>query len=229
MYTPHQSTLIAAALAMFSGVALADLTVEIRTDADITNLFLQQPVRFEVVVSGIRPGQELDFLGITVTMNAFRMGTPNPVLRGGIVPTPGASTTDFLTARAPGLADASFLSPGTLSTQRITSDGIFFTFDVTPQRAGIVPITITFAEATLYNPLDPESPTPIAIAAAGVLEVTVFCPADYNDDGGIDGSDVSDFFDAWSAGQSRADTNGDGGIDGGDVVTFFDAWEGGGC
>ncbi len=55
------------------------------------------------------------------------------------------------------------------------------------------------------------------------------CPADFNNDGGIDGSDVDAFMQAWSAGITDADVNLDGGIDGSDVVTFFVAWENGGC
>ncbi len=186
-------------------------------------------MRFEVVVSGLQPGQQLDFLGVTVSTDAYRMGTPDPILRGGIVPTPGASASDFLTARAPGIADASFYSSGTQPNHRITADGVFFTFDLTPRHAGVAPIRITFAEAMLHNAADPESPIPITIAAADQMEVVVFCPADYNDDGGIDGTDVQEFFDAWEVAAPRSDVNGDGGIDGADVVTFFDAWENAGC
>lgn len=56
-----------------------------------------------------------------------------------------------------------------------------------------------------------------------------YCPADFNQDGGIDGSDVADFFVAWENAQAEADTNQDGGIDGSDVDAFFIAWENGGC
>jgi hypothetical protein len=55
------------------------------------------------------------------------------------------------------------------------------------------------------------------------------CFADFNQDGGIDGADVGDFFVAWEAGDSAADVNQDGGVDGSDVDTFFVAWEAGGC
>ncbi|MBS0197905.1 MAG: LamG domain-containing protein [Planctomycetes bacterium] len=55
------------------------------------------------------------------------------------------------------------------------------------------------------------------------------CPADFNQDGGIDGSDVSAFFDRWEVGHCDADVNADGGVDGGDVDNFFAAWEAGGC
>lgn len=58
---------------------------------------------------------------------------------------------------------------------------------------------------------------------------TTPCPADFNQDGGIDGTDVEAFFTAWEAGDFTADVNADGGVDGGDVEVFFLAWEAGGC
>ncbi|MBS0195299.1 MAG: hypothetical protein JSR77_00920 [Planctomycetes bacterium] len=61
------------------------------------------------------------------------------------------------------------------------------------------------------------------------FELFVSCYGDFNQDGGIDGSDVDAFFAAWEAGDASADVNLDGGVDGGDVATFFAAWEAGGC
>jgi hypothetical protein len=55
------------------------------------------------------------------------------------------------------------------------------------------------------------------------------CPADFNVDGGVDGSDIGAFFTDWESGSPCADTNLDGGIDGADVETFFSAWQNGGC
>ncbi|MBS0195956.1 MAG: hypothetical protein JSR77_04285 [Planctomycetes bacterium] len=69
------------------------------------------------------------------------------------------------------------------------------------------------------------------VAPAGTLRVHDCspCPADFNQDGGVDGSDVDAFFAAWEVGDSSADVNFDGGVDGADVATFFAAWEAGGC
>ncbi len=53
------------------------------------------------------------------------------------------------------------------------------------------------------------------------------CIGDFNQDGGIDGTDVSDFFSAWEAGSPGADVNQDGGVDGADVDFFFLHWENG--
>ncbi len=55
------------------------------------------------------------------------------------------------------------------------------------------------------------------------------CPADFNQDGGVDGADIAAFFTAWESAESAADVNQDGGIDGGDVAAFFAVWEAGGC
>jgi hypothetical protein len=65
--------------------------------------------------------------------------------------------------------------------------------------------------------------------ASTPLEVTLTfvpaCPADYNEDGGVDGADVEAFFSAWVEG--AADFNEDGGVDGADVEAFFVRWSGG--
>ncbi len=55
------------------------------------------------------------------------------------------------------------------------------------------------------------------------------CPADFNQDGGIDGADVEAFFTAWQDSAPESDVNQDGGVDGSDVEVFFNAWEAGGC
>ena len=49
------------------------------------------------------------------------------------------------------------------------------------------------------------------------------CPADVNDDGGVDGDDVIAFFTSWDAGSG--DFNRDGGTDGDDVIAFFIRWD----
>jgi hypothetical protein len=53
------------------------------------------------------------------------------------------------------------------------------------------------------------------------------CIGDFNQDGGIDGSDIESFFLPWAAGENIADVNQDGGVDGGDIEEFFVHWEAG--
>ena len=55
------------------------------------------------------------------------------------------------------------------------------------------------------------------------------CPADFNQDGGVDGDDVRAFFDEWQDGLPCADVNQDGGIDFDDAEFFHRAWATGGC
>jgi len=55
------------------------------------------------------------------------------------------------------------------------------------------------------------------------LNANGVCPADINDDGGVDGDDVIQFFTSWDAG--NADFNRDGGTDGDDVIAFFARWD----
>ncbi|MBL9001640.1 MAG: hypothetical protein JNK25_10940 [Phycisphaerae bacterium] len=55
------------------------------------------------------------------------------------------------------------------------------------------------------------------------------CPADFDNSGGVDGSDVEAFYRTWETGETCGDTNQDGSVDGSDVETFFTLWEAGGC
>ncbi|MBS0197345.1 MAG: hypothetical protein JSR77_11360 [Planctomycetes bacterium] len=66
-------------------------------------------------------------------------------------------------------------------------------------------------------------------AATLMICACLDCPADFNQDGGIDGVDVSAFFDRWQIGHCDTDVNSDGGVDGADVSSFFAVWEAGGC
>ena len=62
-----------------------------------------------------------------------------------------------------------------------------------------------------------------------IRAVYITCPADLNDDGGVDGGDLQAFFDLWQQGVDEADINADGGVDGNDLEAFFVRWEAGGC
>ncbi|MCX5691292.1 MAG: hypothetical protein NTV94_16140 [Planctomycetota bacterium] len=55
------------------------------------------------------------------------------------------------------------------------------------------------------------------------------CVADFNQDGGIDGSDLEAFFTIWETGAPAADVNLDGGTDGQDIETFITRWVTGAC
>ena len=72
---------------------------------------------------------------------------------------------------------------------------------------------------------------PVRSIYRGFIAYTTYkpCFADFNSDGGIDGSDIEAFFRTWESGDDEADVNLDGGVDGSDIQTFFVQWEAGGC
>lgn len=53
------------------------------------------------------------------------------------------------------------------------------------------------------------------------------CPADFNNDGGVDADDIIAFFAEWDTGNIAADFNTDGGVDADDVIAFFERWDAG--
>ena len=55
------------------------------------------------------------------------------------------------------------------------------------------------------------------------------CTSDFNSDGGVDGSDLGAFFEAWEAGDFLADVNQDGGVDGADAQWFVVRWVDSAC
>lgn len=55
------------------------------------------------------------------------------------------------------------------------------------------------------------------------------CPGDFNDSGGVDATDLADFFDAYERGLMLADVDLSGGVDAGDIAVFIGSFETGGC
>ncbi|MFZ4430759.1 MAG: GC-type dockerin domain-anchored protein [Phycisphaerales bacterium] len=89
---------------------------------------------------------------------------------------------------------------------------------------------VTPADAGAYS-LVAVTPCGTITSRQAILTVNdgATCPADFNQDGGVDGTDVEVFMLAWEGGAPEADVNLDGGIDGSDVEVFFVAWSAGGC
>lgn len=56
-----------------------------------------------------------------------------------------------------------------------------------------------------------------------------YCPADFDEDGGVTGADLGAFLSAFELGDARADVDDDGGISFADVATFLSLFEAGGC
>lgn len=98
-----------------------------------------------------------------------------------------------------------------------------------------VPLAITTDLSGSPRFVDDAATTDSGSGEAPIVDMGAFefsgsvCLADYNQDGGIDGTDIELFFTDWEASQPLADINLDGGIDGSDIEAFFLIWEAGGC
>ena len=121
-------------------------------------------------------------------------------------------------------------------------------YNLDPAGPGGLPIWNDAPFRVQRTPDGPEAAAPVAswLAAAGIAgEYTVSlsglraagacssdcppCVADFNQDGGVDGTDLQAFFEAWESGAACGDANGDGGVDGADVERFMLAWEAAAC
>ncbi|MEI7657967.1 MAG: cytochrome c peroxidase [Phycisphaerae bacterium] len=91
--------------------------------------------------------------------------------------------------------------------------------------------TVVYVQWLVADPAAPggQARSPVARIPffCGSYGCPTACPADINQDGGVDGDDVSAFFGAWESGNAVGDFNQDGGVDGSDVGSFFFAWESG--
>ena len=99
------------------------------------------------------------------------------------------------------------------------------TLTVTPNAQGSVALPQVRVRARIANDCSTLVTRPTTVSVCQCLD----CPADFNQDGGVDGGDINAFFATWESGGCDGDVNADGGVDAGDVNTFFIAWESGGC
>ena len=134
----YHRTLVLALVILLASAALAsaraDITLSIVPLSGST-LYAGQTGTFGVELSGLSPGQELDALAATVIYDDTLLGVPS-ISPGAIVPDPLDDPLDFVVSEMGGLADASFLTFALDSPFHITSDGMFFSFDVTALAPG---------------------------------------------------------------------------------------------
>lgn len=101
-----------------------------------------------------------------------------------------------------------------------------FTIDaVTPDDAGVYDCIITNCASVASAP----ATLTVRDASDSVCFGCPACPADFDQDGGVTGSDISAFFMEYEQGNPCADTDGDGGVTGADIAAFFMSYEAGGC
>ena len=143
-----------------------------------------------------------------------------------ILPTLGGRDCQLLSINASGhAAGFSFLSNGAAAGV-VWRDGTLDNLNDWLDRASRK-ARFSIASATLINSrgqiLASDGSGPI------LLTPTDDCPADFDENGGVDGADIAAFFETWERGDVLADVSFDGGVDAADVEAFFTAWEAGGC
>ncbi|MBL9000729.1 MAG: hypothetical protein JNK25_06290 [Phycisphaerae bacterium] len=152
---------------------------------------------------------------LDIDIGGYAFGTQYDRITTGSGP---ATLAGDISVRLADLGNSFQPNPGDLFTIILSPSGVSGTFAANPQTISngfVYQWTVLYGATNVRLRLDSITPIP--------------CPADFNQDGGIDGADVDAFFEVWEQGISTADVNEDGGVDGADVDAFFDAWEAGGC
>src|SRR4051794_6981352 len=118
-------------LVTLAPAARAGLTLSLVAESvDPNQLSIGQTVRFDVVLSGLAPGDALDYLAGTVTYEGPLLGTASNVTLGGIVPDPSGFVGVGFDGVADAFYDAVFFSA---TGTPITSNGVFYSFEVVAQ------------------------------------------------------------------------------------------------
>lgn len=157
-----------AILFILASAAKADLALSVVAEsADPTQLSVGQTVRFDVVLSGLLPGESMDYLAGTVTFEGSLLGTAFNVTPGETVPDLSGFVGVGFDGAADAFYDAVFFS---ISNTPIMANGVFYTFDVVAQEAGsgslqLDPTSLAAADGT-------NSPVPLAAGPALSYTIT---------------------------------------------------------
>jgi hypothetical protein len=112
----------------------ADLTLSLAAEsADLSHLRVGQTVRFDVTLSGLSTGNQLDYLAGTILFDSGLLGSGSNVTAGAIIPDPTGFVSTGFSGSADAFYDAVFFSA--MNTP-ISTNGIFYTFDVVTQKLG---------------------------------------------------------------------------------------------
>lgn len=164
--------------------------------------------------SGVRA--DVWLFGDLRILNSIIVNNGEGQIRRPLVPTGTIVTQNTLTG-----GDVGFEDPA-LGNYALRSDSVALD-------AGVVPTDIVLGDFDLLGNA--------RIAGSGLdlgaIERQVAgcpgCAADFDEDGGVTGSDIGAFFIAYEQGLDCADVDANGGVDGGDLAAFFEVFEAGGC
>ena len=166
MHRTSLTTLALSTVILAAQTCSAAISLSLSSPDDLNSVMLGQTVTVNVGLSGLAAGDELDFLAATIGYNPARFGVPS-ISPGAILPNPLDNPLDFVTFAGPGIADGSFLTFGVTSADRITGNGVFFSFAVMATSPGAGSFEFTFTDAQQFNPADPSNPIfpPIEVGA----------------------------------------------------------------
>jgi len=175
---------------ILTSVASAQPVINL-SSSGLSTLRVGDTATVDVMLSGLSAGDMLDLLAAEVGFDALHFGTPS-VTSGGIIP----DVAGFESDEFADLAGATFESLDTTSTtDMITAEGVFFSFDFTAISSGSGQIALDFADAlgedSLSNLID-------GATAGAALAYSIIFPGDFDLDSDVDGAD----FLAWQRGLS---------------------------
>jgi hypothetical protein len=165
-----------AALVLWNATASSCLAVPSLTlnasPADVSNVTPGTILTLSVSLSDLDIGDQLDSLAATVVFDSSLLGAP-VISKGEIIPEPLNDPLDFLSLAEPGAVDAAFSTLSTESAHHITQCGIFYSFTVQALAPGMGSISLDFADGTLFNSADPDSPIPLEISVGTAIAFAI--------------------------------------------------------
>jgi hypothetical protein len=153
----------------------ADVLLSLNSLQNLQALPVGQLVTFQVQLTGLPAGEQLDSLAATVHYTSSLLGAPT-VHQGAIIPQPVFDPQDFLSDASAGVADATFLTAGLQSAYHIGSNGVSFSFDAQVLQAGTGHLSFDFVDASQFNSADPNHPFFFTPATGSALDFTAVVP-----------------------------------------------------
>jgi len=171
-------------------VAVPQLLFTLSSPDDLSQLTVGQTAHFSVSLSGLGSSDSLVTLTSGVSFDASLLGTPTASAAGAIVPNPLNDPLDFQTTNLAGEADASFATVSNSMSKQITTNGVFYTFNLVAQAPGSG--TIDFDSlaliAELFDSSNPGAPILLFPDAGKGLSYTITSSGSGNPGGGGGGS-----------------------------------------
>jgi len=134
--------------------------------AELSHLTVGQSVRFDVMLSGLNSGDQLDYLAGTVTFDSSLLGSATNVTAGAIVPDPTGFVSAGFVGAADAFYDAVFFS---VTNTPISSNGVFYTFDVVTQQPGSGNLAFDLTSLAATDGTN----TPVPLGAGPALPFTI--------------------------------------------------------